>query len=88
MPALDNYDRSAVALDAPADDMVPLTPSDSTDLVTMSKALYVTVAGNIEVITRAGNTRVIAVPANFILPLRITRLKASSTTATGVWAFV
>lgn len=88
MAALDEYSGSSVSLDQPANDMVPITPNDSTDLVTMSKALYITGAGNIVVITKAGQERTIAVPANFILPLRVSRVKDTNTTATGIWAFV
>ena len=88
MPAVDNYATSHVSLDQPASDMVPITPSDGTDLVTMCKALYIEVAGNISVVTKDGNTRTIAVPDNFILPLRVSRVRSTSTTATGIWAFV
>jgi len=88
MPALDEYGGSAVALDAPANDLVPVSPHATDELDTMAKALYIVGAGDIVIVTRAGNSRTVAVPANFILPVRVKAVRASGTTATGIWAFV
>lgn len=88
MPATDNYQGSAVAVDQPADDMVPVTPSDSVDLDIMAKALYVTMGGAVAIVTRAGNVRTVTVPNNFILPVRASRINSTGTTASGIWAFV
>jgi hypothetical protein len=44
----------------------------------------VAVAGNVAVVTGAGNARTLAVSEGRIYPLRITHLKVTGTTATGV----
>ncbi len=77
----DNYSNFQPGLTSPPEDYIPVTPNDSTDLTYTSRALYVTGLGNVEVITKAGNTRVIpivAVPTYLIG--RFTRVKAASTT--------
>ena len=77
----DNYSSHAQGLTSPPDDYVPVTPSDSTDLADVSRALYITGLGNIEVITKRGNTRVIpiVVVPTYLLG-RFTRVKATNTT--------
>ncbi len=81
----DQHQFAAEGLTSPADNAVAVTPSDSTDLAFTSRALYVGGAGNI-VVTMAGGGDVTftAVPAGSILPVRVTRVKATSTTATAI----
>lgn len=88
MAALDPYSGQANAPDQPSDDIVAVTPSDSADFATMAKALYITTGGAVAIVTRAGNVRVVTVPDGFILPVRCSRVNSTSTTATGIWAFV
>jgi len=78
--------NSRTALGDPAADIVPVTPSDLTDLAKTAVALYITGAGDVEFDTPAGETRTVTVPANFILPVGATRVRAASTTATGIHA--
>jgi hypothetical protein len=94
MPAIDLYPGAAgrsIGYDAPANDAAPVTPSDVTDLAYVSRAILISVAGNIKVDTRGtdkypGQTGVvIAVPAG-VIPLRVSRIYATSTTATGITA--
>ena len=68
----------------PAGDLVPITPSDTTDVD--ADALYIEGAGSLSVITEAGNTRTINVPDNFILPIAVRRVLVA-TTATGIHGF-
>ena len=76
-------------LDSPADDFFTITPSDSTDVTDITRAIFVTGAGDISCITRSGNTRTWAgVPASTLLPIRVSRVRATGTTATGIIGLV
>ena len=81
----DQHGGFVEGLTSPADNAAAVTPSDSTDLAFISRALYVGGAGNI-IVTMAGGGDVTfsAVPAGSILPVRVTRVKATSTTATSI----
>lgn len=64
-----------------------VTPSDSTVLAAV-RALYVGVTGNVAVQTAGSSTAVtlIAVPAGAILPIRVTKVMSTNTTATSIVA--
>lgn len=81
----DQHSGFVEGLTSPADNATAVTPSDSTDLAFNSRALYVGGAGNL-VVTMAGGGDVTftAVPAGSILPIRVNRVKATSTTATSI----
>ncbi|MEM7059828.1 MAG: hypothetical protein AAF557_19755 [Pseudomonadota bacterium] len=73
-------DRSS-GLESPAYHSAEVTPSDSTDLTTHARALFVGTGGDIRVMTSGGDTVVFRnVPAG-ILPVRIRRVFAVGTTA-------
>jgi hypothetical protein len=60
-----------------------VTPSDGTELP--AGAIYVGGAGNVSVVTEGGDTVTFSnVPAGFILPLRVTKVRSTSTTATNI----
>ena len=83
MPATDNQSTLFKGLDSPATSGEAVTPSDSTDLTTVSRALWVGGAGNINVIMSDGTTLLFSgVAAGTLLPLRVSRVKSTSTTAT------
>ena len=65
-----------------------VTPSDSTDLTTLARAIYVGGAGNV-VAVRHDNTAVTftGVQAGTVLPIAVRRINSTSTTATGIIAF-
>jgi len=81
----DQHSSFVEGLTSPADNAAAVTPNDSTDLAFTSRALYVGGAGNI-VVTMAGGGDVTftAVPAGSILPIRVSRVKSTSTTATSI----
>lgn len=71
----------------PAEWATAVTPSDSTDLTQVSRALYIGVGGNVNVDTPDGATVVFAgVLGGTILPVRVKRVRATSTTATSIVA--
>jgi hypothetical protein len=60
-----------------------VTPSDTVGLTTASLGLYVGVAGDVSVVMLDGTTGLFkAVPAGTLLPIQITRVNATLTTAT------
>ncbi len=64
----------------PADDVIPLTVGDdSNDLPAVCKGFYCTADATLVIITKAGQTRTIAVAAHVVYPIRVSRLKATGT---------
>jgi hypothetical protein len=66
----------------PGDDAVPVTPSDAADQGPF-RYLIVSVGGTLSVITLAGQTRNLTVPAGRI-DIGVLRVRASGTAATGI----
>lgn len=73
---------------APADEAYAVTPSDSVNLAVVSRGLYVGVAGDVTVeMAKVGTTILFkGVPAGAWLPLRVSRVDATGTTATNIVA--
>lgn len=78
----------APSLSGPATDMVPVTPSDGSNLPNVALALYVETGGTLSVVTVGGGTRSIVVPDFAILPVGIVRVRATGTSAAGIHAMV
>lgn len=84
--AVDKHPTSYGDVSSPANDAVAVTPADATE-ITLTRGLYVGGAGNIVATMRSGNDCTFtAVPAGTILPLRVTKVKATGTTATSIVA--
>lgn len=74
-------------VNAPASNFVAVTPHDSTDLANVSRAIWVGGAGNVAAVTVAGTAVTFAgVPAGTLLPIRVSRINATNTTATDIVA--
>ena len=66
-----------------------VTPNDSTVLQSGIRALYVGGAGNVSVVTAGGQTVTFSgVPAGQILPIQVTRVRATGTTASLILALL
>lgn len=65
-----------------------VTPSNTVDLVFFSRALYVGVTGDVSVIMAGDGATVVfpAVPAGTVLPIRVSRVRATGTTASSIVA--
>lgn len=85
MSAIDDYASYAVPPGS-CRNAVAVTPSDTVDLTNVSRYLVVGVAGNLNVITEGGATVTVNAAAGIPLPLAVSRVKATSTTATGIVA--
>lgn len=64
-------------------DAFPITPNDSAELTYPANSLLIGTAGNLRCVTAAGNTVIIAVPAGLI-PLKVTKIFSTNTTASGI----
>lgn len=61
-----------------------ITKSDVTVLDPMPREVYVTGAGDISFVGADGETDTWTVPANFYIPVRMQKVLATGTTATGI----
>ncbi|WP_420585448.1 spike base protein, RCAP_Rcc01079 family [Ruegeria sp.] len=75
-------------LSGPARDIAPVTPSDATDLPDVAIGLFVESGGALVITTVRGETRTVQVADFSILPVGVTRVHATGTTATGIHAMV
>lgn len=78
----------ATDLDDPASNGFSITPADSGEFANFTRAIYIGGAGN-AVIVMANNDVVTltGLPAGTWLPLRVRRVNATGTTATGIVGF-
>lgn len=76
------------SLSGPALDLMPVMPSDTTDLSLVAIALYVETGGTVSLRTVAGGTRAVEVTDKSYLPVGVTRVMATGTTASGIHALV
>jgi len=80
------FSQNDNATQAPATNAFAITPNDSTELTTTTRALYVGGAGNV-VVRLSGDTAnvtLVGVVAGTILPIRAILVAATSTTATNI----
>ncbi|MEK1908183.1 MAG: hypothetical protein AAAB13_20615 [Pseudomonas sp.] len=84
--ATDLSNRSNNVVD-PASNAAAVTPNDSTDLPYTSRALFIGGAGNVAVIMAGGQTVTFTgVTAGALLPIRVSRVLSTGTTATTITA--
>jgi hypothetical protein len=81
-----DFANAQAGLESPGIGSFPITPSDSTTIA--ARSLYVTSAGDVCFVGVDGTTDTWTVPDNFIIPIAVTKVKASGTTggagATGI----
>lgn len=85
-PAMhDDFASFQVSLTAPAIAAEMITPSDSTDLAFATRALYVGTGGTVRAVLVSGSEATFEnLPSGSFCPLRIVRVLATGTTATGL----
>lgn len=84
----DPNSSKAAGLESPAEHAVAITPDNSTDLATYTRALYIGVAGDVKVDMAKGGTVTFKDVPIGILPVRAKRVYDTGTTATnilGLW---
>lgn len=89
MAAIDSHAGQVENLSSPCDNAAIITPNNDTDLIYVTRAVWVGGAGTINVTLAGGQTVLFSgIVAGTLLPLRITRVLSSSTSATdlvGIW---
>ena len=76
-------------LDSPSRGAAAVAPSDSTDLTTPARALYVGIGGDLKVTTVDGDTvEFRSLPSGSILPVSVRRVYATGQTGTIASAIV
>ena len=84
MPKVDLWNYGTESREAPASNAAQVAPSDSVDLDFVSRAVFVGGAGTISVEMHGGGTVTFDAFAGAIIPIRVTRVNATGTTATGI----
>ncbi len=82
------FQNRAASPGGPATDIVPVTPSNLTDLPQGTAALYVETGGTLAIQSDVGAQRTLVVADFSILPVRVRRVLQTGTTATGIHAMV
>lgn len=72
-------------LSSPAENIVAVTPNDSTDIALGSRALLCGSAGPAKVTTKAGNAVTIPLQQGYN-PIAVIRVWSTGTDATDIWA--
>jgi len=87
MPATDNFSRQQTLTGDPATNAVAITPNDNTDLVAVTRAVYIGTTGNMKVTMQDSGTVVFTgIPAGTTLPIRVSRIWSTTTTASTIIA--
>jgi len=81
----DKFQNQSDNVDLQARKLLAITPNNDNDLVDVPKALYIGVGGTLAVIAVDNTTSVsLTVQAGALLPIRVKRVLASGTSATGI----
>lgn len=87
----DKFSSYSSTLSAPAFGAAPVIPSDAQELTTTSRAIYVGSSGNltVEMLDNGVSSTITLqnVQAGMLYPLRVRRVLASGTTASGLVCF-
>lgn len=83
---MDPFETSADSLIAPAKDAFPIVPSDSEALATATKAIYIGIGGDIvlRAIDGKADVQFAGVASGAILPIRVSAVRLSGTTAENI----
>ena len=85
MPITDHFSGFGSGLESPATGMLVITPNDGADLTVVPRAPMVKQAGDVTVVMKDGTAGTLpALQAGVPYPVRVRRVLASGTTATGI----
>ena len=76
------------SLSDPARDVIAVTPSDTADLPSVGVAFYAVTAGDVAFVAPSGETRTIPVADFMIMPVGVSKILETGTTATGIHVFM
>jgi hypothetical protein len=84
----DDFERLLSGLSSPATDVFPIAPDDDADLATVTRAIRADTAGDVVCVMLGGETRTLKFAAAETRAIRVSRVKAAGTTATGLEGIV
>lgn len=86
---IDEFSKYSRSLVSPPENAAQVAPDDASDISYVTRALYVGQGGDLRVTMLGGETVTFAnVPPGTLMPLRVTRILATGTTAAmilGLW---
>ena len=89
MPVHDQFDAHHTGLNSPVSGGFNIVPDDGADLPQVTRGLLLTGAGDVMAVLKNGDTLVLPnLSAGVIYPIRIARVLATGTTATGLKGLV
>ncbi len=81
----DRYKNTSTGLSSPALDAFAITPNDATDILEVTRALYVGGSGDITLVTKGGTqVTFVGISAGAFLPIRASRVLATGTSSTNI----
>ena len=81
----DRFQYSSPSLNGPAAHAFAVTPNDSSDLAETTRALYIGTSGSVAAVMASGSTVTFgSVQSGTTLPVRVTRILATGTTASAI----
>lgn len=80
----DKFGGQVGGLESPAMDVFQITPDDDNDLAVATRAIRVTVGGDVKLVTVGGQTVVCAFASGETRAIRAVRVLDTDTTATGI----
>jgi len=79
----DPFENHATGLTSPARSAFEITPNDSTDLSSVTRALWVGTEGDVVVIMQSGDEVTFSTVSG-LLPIAVSRVKSTNTTASDI----
>jgi hypothetical protein len=83
---MDKFFYHSPGLDSPIENAIAVTPSDSEDLEQVSRCIFIGAAGDLRVAMKGGGAPITIPVQAGLIPLRVSRIYAAGTTATGIVA--
>lgn len=80
----DPFANLTPGLESPASHIAAVVPSDTEDLTLVSRGLNVATSGTVRVTTVSDETATVFLAAGSAFPIRVKRIWATGTTATGI----
>ena len=81
---IDTFETFGPGLESPATRLIAAIPDDAQNLSHASRAVNVATSGAVRVTTLGGDIETVFIAAGLAFPLRVTRVWATGTTATGI----
>jgi hypothetical protein len=83
----DGFENNNAGLESPVENGASVTPNDSTDLPTTSRALWVGTGGTLVLTLKGGSSVILQnVPDGSLLPVRASRVLSTGGTASNIVA--